>query len=145
MRPRPFTYGVTVSPSNSTGRNGSPGTASGSTGCIGAVTFTGSGRSRASGSRSVTSTVHSRNPVSLSRACTGAPGLEASKLRSGSTFAANTPNGNVSPKLTLNGPRSLKTRPPARHSASTPRACPADHARTFAPFPCRPALPALRR
>src|SRR6476620_11851989 len=63
-RPFPvsFKYGVTVNPSKTTGRTGAPSIAFGGTGCTGATIFTLNVRSRASGSKSITSTVHTRIP-----------------------------------------------------------------------------------
>jgi hypothetical protein len=72
---------VAVRPSNSTGRNGSPGAVSGGTGCTGALIFTRTVRSRASGSASTTSTVHTSSPVSRSTAWIACSFVDLSKSR----------------------------------------------------------------
>ena len=66
-RPVGPTYGVTVMPSNSTGANGAEDSG---TGCTRALTFTVVSRARParSGSMSVTRTIHTRSPVTLSTA-----------------------------------------------------------------------------
>ena len=78
---------MTVRPSNSTGRNGRPGIASGGTGWCGAATLTVSvlASLRASGSASSTETDHTSSPDSLSTAWTGRSRVDLSKSRTGST------------------------------------------------------------
>ena len=98
-------YGVTVSPSSTTGRTGTCATLSGGTGCTAAAILTLNVFSRACWSKSNTSTCHSGSPVSLSRACTRLSLLDLSKSSSGVTSPTTpSPCGNNSPHSTLNGP-----------------------------------------
>jgi hypothetical protein len=112
-------YGVTVNPSNTTGRTGAPETASGGTGCTAAAILTLNVRSRASGSKSMQSTVHNGKPESLSRACTGRSLVLASKSDDDFTAPINpAPNGKTSPNSTLYGPWIAISCPPSHAGLS---------------------------
>src|SRR4051794_4384968 len=105
-RPAPSaTYGVTVMPSNSTGRNGSPSSVGGGTGCRSSkiMTLTAFAAPRALESASCTDTCHIGRPLTLSRFCTGIEPF-ASKSRTGSTSpVTNAPSGKTCANPTARG------------------------------------------